>query len=309
MHHFYISYSTNTPPEGRIIKLAIYERLLSKQKLSTGKTTKEVRVLHMQIGMMSSEYCQLLHRPAPAGHIHLGKKRNNPTAQPEIRSATCQGKQKTENTTKNIKSKMSSDEDEAGDEEVQFFQVIEKVCKPNLQTALLGLNITTMDMVLSQHGMGEDNPKDAAIIAVLTKAKAIDGSIDLGLGGEDANSLRLLHRKCKKGEHSTPPSKKAKSSHEAAEEVEDTAATKAFARLKSTQNVDIKIEGQLQHRLVHSMIKMTEGTVNIYTTWTMDQLRRETDRRVGFRKIKDANLYEETRDNFDSNETGRRTGP
>ena len=208
----------------------------------------------MQIGMISSEYCQLLHRPAPAGHIHLGKKRNNPTAQPEIRSATCQGKQKTENTTnKNIKTKMSSDEDEAGDEEVQFFQVIEKVCKPNLQTALLGLNITTMDMVLSQHGMGEDNPKDAAIIAVLTKAKAIDGSIDLGLGGEDANSLRLLHRKCKKGEHSTPPSKKAKSSHEAAEEVEDTkAATKAFARLKSTQNVDIKIEGQL--RIIKSAV-------------------------------------------------------
>ena len=73
----------------------------------------------------------------------------------------------------------------------------------------------------------------------------------------------LLHRKGTKA-YSTPPSKKAKNSHAtsgtAAEDAEDTkVATKAYTRMKLTQNVDIPIEHQLHHNLIHTLTRRERG--------------------------------------------------
>ena len=203
---------------------------------------------------------------------------------------------------------MSSDE-EVETEEVQFFKLVEKNCKEELQVGLTGSGITTMDLLMAQYGMGEDNPNDAAVIAVLQKAKNIDAGVSLALDGDDAASLRLLHRKGKR-EYSTPPGKKAKTSPNvagtAAEDAEDTkVATRAFARLKTTQNVSIPIEDQLHHGLVHTLVRNLETTGTIHYAWELKALRREGEKRVGFRKIKGSSLFEEDRGFLDDDEAKR----
>ena len=203
---------------------------------------------------------------------------------------------------------MSSDE-EVETEEVQFFKLVEKNCKEELQVGLTGSGITTMDLLMAQYGMGEDNPNDAAVIAVLQKAKNIDAGVSLALDGDDAASLRLLHRKGKR-EYSTPPSKRSKTSPNiagtAAEDAEDTkVATRAFARLKTTQNVSIPIEDQLHHGLVHTLVRNLETTGTIHYAWELKALRREGEKRVGFRKIKGSSLFEEDRGFLDDDEAKR----
>ena len=218
------------------------------------------------------------------------------------------------NKKKEKAKKMSSDE-ENDSEEVQFFELLEKNCTEALQLGLLGSGITTMDMLLAQHGMGEDHPQDAAVTAVLQKAKSIKDEVELDMAGGDANSLRLLHRKGTKA-HSTPPSKKAKSSHAtsgaAAEDAEDTrVATKAFAFLKRTQNVDIPIHDQMHHNLIHTLTRSLETTGTIHYAWEMKFLRREGEKRLGFRKIKNTSFYEEDVGFRDDDEgiSGGLTGP
>jgi hypothetical protein len=205
---------------------------------------------------------------------------------------------------------MSSDE-ESESEEVHFFKHLEKCCNEDVKTGLLGSEIDTMDKFMAQHGMGEEQPKDPAVTALLTKLKNISGTINVAITGDEASQIRLLHRKGRKGERSTPPGKKAKphsTAKAASEEEEDTrAATKAYDRLKAMQNVHIPIERQLQHNLVHTMARNLESTGMIHMAWELKTLRKEGDKRCGFRKLKGQELYSKDDSYLDDSEGDRPT--
>ena len=205
---------------------------------------------------------------------------------------------------------MSSDE-ENDTEEVQFFKHLEKCCRDDVKTGLLGVEINTMDKFMAEYGMGEEIPKDPAIIALLAKMKAICPSIDPLIRGSDANQIRLLHRKGSKGQNiSTPPGKKAKlhSTGTVNEEEEDTrAATKAYERLKVTQNVSVPLENQLQHNLVRTMERSLLTTGQVHLPWELKMLRREGEKRCGFRKVKGLDVFTKDDGFLDESEGDRTT--
>ena len=205
---------------------------------------------------------------------------------------------------------MSSDE-EAETEEVQFFELIEKYCNENVRTGLLGAEIDTMDKLMAQYGMGEEHPKDPSIAAVLQKIKAVSPATDLGITGNEASQLRLLHRKGLRSENNTPPGKKAKvhaTSAMIGEDAEDTrAATKAYDRLRATQNVNIPVESQLQHNLIHTMVRNLDATGMVYMKWELKALRKEGEKRCGFRKLKGQELYSKDDGFLEESEAERTT--
>ena len=208
---------------------------------------------------------------------------------------------------------MSSDEDEPTEEQ-EFFLIAEKNVRSEMVTALLAANLDTMDKLLSEHGMGDTVPSDAAIVKVLTKLKAIEPSIDLGIMNNDAGYVRLLARKGQKGDIGTPPSKKARKeviTGTAADDAEDTKVSKkAFDKLATLQNVKVEDCEQLDHNFMRRMdtALRTTGTINMAVELKM--CRRQQDKRSGFRRVGDSTkLYEFKDATYDEAAEGRMSHP